>query len=323
VIALQRDSDDLWSYPIDIIDMPVWIGHKDKILRNYCRTLNNAKEVIMRVFQGNSKASRDTYLHPRMLSASAKTGIQFLSEILAYDIGTPSGYSRQGPIMQSLISSNDTMTTYGLHYPTEGIELEDFEKSFTGLSHGLDPNLWNFSTSEHNLHNDICRALGYNTSTTGNNRNPTHLTPALALNVGLVDKVRKRLGRQLFRYQKHNKDKDRCTWQIFASHFLMATAGNSQNDTVFQAIDHKTFLVMIEDNPSGFDEVLDALASLFWLCYDWEWRTDILKTQGFQNYELALDEWPKTVGDLNLQLGGDRAVLKKRKQVIDTVGKCH
>jgi HD superfamily phosphohydrolase YqeK len=237
VLELQRNSsDDLHQYPIKIIDMPVWIGHKDKILRNYCRLLNHAKEVVMHVFQGDAKVNRDNYLDPRTLSPFAKMGIQFLSEILALDIGTPSGFSRQGPIIQSLVSTNHKMTTYGLHYPTEGIELEDFEKSFTGLSHGLDPNLWKFSTSEYNLHDDICRALGYNTQTAGNSRNCTNLIPALELNTGLVDKVRKQLGRQLFRFQKQNKDKDRCTWQIFASQFLMVAAGNSRNDNVLYRV---------------------------------------------------------------------------------------
>jgi hypothetical protein len=313
----QEDYNAMHGYSYNVLDIPVFLCHKDKILRNYFNTLHLAKEVITCVFKVDKGANNVNHFDVKKLSPPAKTGIQFLSEILTYDVGTPSGFSRRGPIINSLIATDDSMTKFGLHYPLDGIELDSSEATFTGLACGLDPNHWKFVDEDFNLHDEIIRILGYSHPA----ENQMDVVPQFYINPRTIDKLRKDLGKRLFRFKTNNKDRDTCTWQLLVSHFILVTTGDNPDGNVFGSVEYQSLVKLSLNNKTQeIESILEKLAHIFWLCYDWEWRTDLLTNGDFRHLEVPLGDWPTTIGGLSMVLGG-LARPKNTKKVVDNVGK--
>jgi hypothetical protein len=307
--------DQMHDYSYDVLHIPVFIGHKDKMLRNYFNTLSLAKEVITRVFTVD-KAGSDNHFDVRKLSPSAKTGIQFLSEILTFDVGTPSGYSRRGPIIDSLITTDESMKLFGIHYPANGIELDNHEASLTGLPHGIDPKHWNLVDEELNLHDEVIRILGY----TETSDNQLGIAPLTAMNAREIDKLRRQLGKRLFRFKTSNKDRDKCSWQLLVTHFILAATGDSVDGSVFGSDGYESLVKLVVNNKTKEIEcILERIAHIFWLCYDWEWRADLLTNRNFRHLEVPLGDWPGTIGGLSIVLGG-LAQPKNTNKTVDSVG---
>jgi len=316
--SLHQDADfnAMHNYSYNILDIPVFLGHKERILRNYFGTLRHAKDTITRVFTLD-KGDHPIFYDPRKLSPATKTGVQFLSEILTFDVGTPSGYSRQGAITTSLITIDESMAKFGLRYPLSGVPLVSGDISFTGLKHGLDPKCWNFIENL-NLHDEIIRIFGPmdppNTLTASMRQIPI-------LDAKSVDKLRRDLGKGLFRFKTKNKDRDKCSWQLLVSHFILASTGTNNDGNVFGAEEYESLVTLFERNK--VDEIgylLEQLAHIFWLCYDWEWRTDVLKNPTFRHLEVSLFGWPSTVGGLSFILDG-LAQPKNNDKKVDSIGK--
>jgi hypothetical protein len=58
--------------------------------------------------------------------------------------------------------------------------------------------------------------------------------------------------------------------------------------SAFDAIHHQAFSHVALNNRHEFQEIIDGLADIFWICYEWEWQSDIL-------HGLRLDfNWPRT-----------------------------
>ncbi len=312
----DEDFDAMHNYSYNVLEIPVFLGHKEQILRNYFETLRHAKDTITRVFTLD-KGDNPIFYDPRKLSPTAKTGVQFLSEILTFDVGTPSGYSRQGPITTSLIAIDELMTKFGLHYPLSGVPLVSADISFTGLKHGLDPKQWNF-IEDLNLHDEIIRIFGsmdlLDTLTASMPQIP-------ALDAKNVDKLRRDLGKRLFRFKTQNKDRDKCSWQLLVSHFILASTGTNIDGNVFGAEEYESFVTLFERNKTHeIGYLVERLAHIFWLCYDWEWRTDLLKDPTFRHLEVSLFGWPNTVGGLSFILNG-LAQPKNKDKKVDSIGK--
>mmetsp|Transcript_6907 Transcript_6907/g.13017 ORF Transcript_6907/g.13017 Transcript_6907/m.13017 type:complete len:1038 (+) Transcript_6907:129-3242(+) len=312
----NEDFDAMHNYSYNVLDIPVFLCHKEKILRNYFQTLRYAKDTITRIFTLD-KGDHPISYNPRKLSPGAKTGVQFLSEILTFDVGTPNGYSRRGPITNSLIALDESMSKFGLHYPHSGVPLVSGDIPFTGLKHGLDPNHWNF-IEDLNIHDEIKRIFG--------SMHPTNTIIASrpqipVLDAKNVDKLRRGLGKRLFRFKTHNKDRDKCSWQLLASHFILSSTGTNVDGNVFGAEEYESFVSLFERNKSHeIGCLLEGLADIFWLCYDWEWRTDVLKNETFRNLDVSLYDWPCTVGGLSFILHGLAKPINKHKK-IDSIGK--
>lgn len=153
--TVDNTETNIHTFPIDILNVPMLVATKDKLLKNYYRTLRLAKDVVTRVFCPGLKQDA---MDPRQLSPSAKMAVRYLSEIIAYDIGTPSGYSRMGPIMASIMNQ-DCMKGIGISFPVNGTMLQQHEKDKTCLSHGLDPTFWSLSQSQ-SIEEQIRLAMG-------------------------------------------------------------------------------------------------------------------------------------------------------------------
>ena len=315
--SVQEGNEAMKNYSFDVLNMKVFLCHKDKMLRNYYSTLQLAKDVITRVFTSNTD-NRSLVHNPRNLPASAKTGIQFLSEVLTFDVGTPSGYSRQGPITRSLIAVDKSMGLFGLHYPNEGPALDSHEANYMGLPHGMDPNLWSINDGL-NIHDEVKRALGYT------DLSPTSQLTSMPIsdfiNIKNIEKLRKDIGKRLFRFKKNNKDRDKCSWLLLISHFIVAATGDNTDGSMFSSIECESIVSLFETNKiQELEQILDIFASIFWLCYDWEWRTDILTNPQFQGIDVALDAWPTTIEGLDRKLNR-KAQPKNKNKLLSGVGK--
>jgi len=306
--TVDTTDTNIHMFPIDILNVPMLVATKDKLLKNYYRTLRFAKDVVTRVFCPGLKQDA---MDPRQLSPSAKMAVQYLSEIIAYDIGTPSGYSRMGPIMASIMNQ-DYMKGIGISFPVNGSMLQQHEKDKTCLSHGLDPSFWSLSQSQ-SIEEQIRLAMGLTSE--------GHDGTTTKLDVALIEKTRKFLSTRLFRFQKRNKDKDLCSWQLFVSEFITVTVCKGSFQNAFDAINYNEFASLANKSDcKELDRVLDGLASVFWVCYDWEWRSDMLKSRDFMNPEAPHSQtWPNTVDSINNIFENHSCVKKGLKSIeIDT-----
>jgi hypothetical protein len=316
------------DFPIDICAIQLCTVDKNLLLRNYLETLNLAKTVLTNVFSGKCEGE----LNPRYLSGPAKMAIQYLSEIISFDIGNPSGYTTPGPIMKKLLLSSDTAhLCRGVHFPKKGVPLSDEEKCWTKLPHGLDPSLWIIIGNEQDvLKNQILTSLGYTMDPSGNdNTAGGGITHQPVLSVSLLERVRKRLSGMLFRYQKKNKDRDLVSWFIFVSTFMSCILPSTKQETnVFEAINFKNLAkIGSSGNIKLLELLIQGLAKIFWECYHWEWRGDLLTTKGFRhiNHDFGkLEDWPRTmigINEFTRKYGGEISrQIKQASKTVNTLG---
>ena len=316
-----------------VLDIEVLVVSKGKILRNYCRTLNTAKQVITKIFSSSKKT--ECLDDAQKMSPEAKMVVQYCSEIIAFDLGTPSGYSRMGPIMKALTGEVEDMRKIGVHFPSNGIlvaKLTDSDRERTGLTHGLIPSVWNFNYLD-GARTKILRALNIlDDMENGESVN----TQQAKLTIDLVDRTRKQLGSRIFRYERNNKDRDLAAWQLFVSEIISGAISKDQKMNAFDAIDHGAFVNIAKDDEQNgtekLEKILDGLASIFWICYDWEWRSDVLNSTPFNNWTgydpeqqlSGLNAWPRSVNTFKSTfLHADRTILDLNKQprIISDLGK--
>jgi len=313
------------NYPIDICTLGVCLVDKELLLSNYRETIDLAKKVLTNVFSGKGEGK----LNPRCLSIPAKMAVQYLSEIISFDIGSPCGYARPGPIMKQLLTTDISYMYRGIHYPIQGVQLSEEESMWTNLPHGMDPRLWIlFDDERDDLKNQILTSLGYIDPTGHTNANGTS-HQRLVLSVSLLERVRKRLSSMLFRYQKKSKDRDLVSWFLFVSTYmsslLPSTKNNDNEKNVFEVINFKSFAKIGSSGDTKLlEQIIQGLAKIFWECYHWEWRGDLMATKGFRhiNHDVGkLEDWPRTMIAISEFIRKhDSEVLTKLKQASKTIG---
>lgn len=303
-------SRALLSYPIDVLNMPVWATHKKKFVENYASVLEKSIRSLANVFDHLSVISD----RPRHLSSEAKMIIQFCSEIVSYELGTPSGYSQNGPITKSLI-----------HYFRKGINfntlrsnedsriirmISDYDKELIEeFDYGLDPMIWTLMDQHGRPIRDIISSI----IEAHTNKNDTISQPP-KLSSRLIEDTRLELRKNLFRFEKNNKEKDLYSWMLFISEFVIVKLRRSgstislDKGSAFDAIDYKAFCYYATQKEENCIEILDGLADLFWICYDWEWKSDILR-----GYKTIDDQWP-TIFSQAMQL---KQILQEENTSIE------
>ena len=316
--------ESLQNFPLRVLEMPVWAVSKSNFLHNYCSVLNKAKTTLSNVFTTNR--------HPHLLSKEAKMVVQLCSEIISSEIGTPSGYCKRGPICVSMIDR--FLEGYNLDFLSDQNDdvvrqISETEKGIIGFDYGLDPSIWNFN-------DQAGRTISQVISDAINTQplqpvllNQSNVKPRLSTK--LIRETQIILRSKLFHYQKNNKEKDLFSWLLFVSEVIMIRINQKRLDdsgSAFDAINPHEFSYFALHNQHDFQEMIDGLADIFWICYEWEWQCDILRGAKVEC------EWPRTkskamemnqiLSDLNLSiiLAPAKGKGNGRGMRIKSIGEC-
>lgn len=292
-------------FPFDLLQMKVILESKTKIILTYCKTLESCIDIIKKVFGKHSML-----IEKSSLSTQAKMLVQLCAEIVSFEIGA-SGYPIRGPITKCLLNTGifsdrisfDFLNTTLSNHDNQNDSSMDLVRALTefdvrviqSFRNGINPSIWNFNDPLTNeplsqVLASIIKPLR-DTDTIENEQSSR-------LDLDLVEKTRSRLKQKLFVYEKNSIEKDLSSWMILVSSSIMTgirhevSTSGSTTESVFDVIDGKSIVNCILDEPAVFMDILEGLADIFLVCYEWEYKSDMIG-------RASVDcKWPRNLADL-------------------------